>query len=82
MEIRLDKEKNRVYINKKEYALVAEYNDPEFGHILKCCTLKFKNYAVFFLIEEAGKYHKITNEQIFSKIVKKYEKAATGIIED
>jgi len=82
MGIKVDKGKNRVYINMKEYALITDYDDEELGHILKCCTLKFKDYAVFYLIENEGKYNRITDENIFRKIVEKYEKPDSNIIVD
>ena len=80
MSIKVDKENNRVYINRKKYALITDYNDQELGHILKCCTLKFKDYAVFYLIESEGKYKEIIDEELFKKIVEKYEKPASSII--
>ncbi len=80
MSIKVDKINNRVYINRKEYALITDFNDEELGHILKCCTLKYKNYAVFYLIEKDGKYTKITDENVFKKILERYETPATGII--
>lgn len=82
MKIEVDKEKNRVYINKKEYALITDYNDQELGHVLKCCTLRYKDYAVFYLLENNGKYEKIEDEELFSKIVQKYEKPLSYIIEN
>lgn len=82
MRIKVDKEKNRVYINMKEYVLITDYNDEELGHILKCCTLKFKDYKVFYLIEEEGKYKIITDENLFKKIVEKYEEPISSVIVD
>lgn len=82
MGIKVDKENNRVYINRKEYALITEYKDEELGHILKCCTLKYKDYAVFYLFENEGKYNKITDENIFKKIVEKYEEPPSSVIID
>lgn len=82
MKIKVDNEKNRVYIKGKEFAIITDYNDPEFGHILKCCTLKFKDYAVFFISENNGNYMPITDEETFKKIAEKYETKASTVIID
>lgn len=82
MGIRVNNKKNRVYINGREYVLITDYNDYEFGHILKCCTLKFSDYALFFLMEKDGKYETITDEEVFKKLAEKYTETATGVIED
>lgn len=82
MDIKVNKKTNRAYINGKECAIITDYDDKEFGHVLKCCTLKFKDYAVFFLIENNGKYARITNEEVFSKLVQKYETPASSNIVD
>ena len=70
--IKVDNEKNRVYINRKEYVLLAQYDDEELGHVLKCCTLKFKDYRLFFLRQVNGEYEAITDEEVFGKLVDIY----------
>lgn len=73
MRIIVDKEKKRVYINVKEYIMISTYNDNEFGNIIKCGTLKYKNRKRFYLLEKNNNYEIIDNEEILRKIVEKYE---------
>ena len=80
MGIKVNKDKHRVYINGKEYIILTEYNDEEYGIVLKCCPFKFEDYGIFFLIEKDGKYNRILDKEIFEKLLKKYQETVTKII--
>lgn len=82
MKITVNEEKNRVYINKEEYAIITKYDDPDFGHVFKCCTLELKKYRRLYVIEKDNSYNLVTDENIFKKLVEKYEQPISDTIID
>jgi len=70
--ISIEKNQRRIAVQGQEYEIIKNIYSEEYGHILKCCSLKLENYREIYLLEsnEEGTYNVVNNEEMLEGIIK------------